>query len=78
MLRTKPAASRALDVICIDVLAAAVGVMQEPFGRLAAPQGVPEGGQGQAGVQGRRAGPADDRRLQASRIAAKNSQPSAF
>ena len=47
-------------VICIDILAAPVGVMQEAFGRLAAPQGVPKRGQGQAGVQGRRTGPAYD------------------
>ena len=34
--------------------------MEDPFGWLASLERVPEGGQGQAGVQRRRAGPADD------------------
>ena len=48
------------DVIIVDVLAAAIGVMQEALGRSATFQGVVEGRQDQTGVKGRPAGPADD------------------
>src|SRR5664280_867186 len=56
----QPGGRQQRDVVGVDILAATVGMMQDPFGRLASLEGVPEGGQGQAGVQRRRAGPADD------------------
>ena len=49
-----------LDVVAVDILAAAIRVMEESCGRLPTLQGIGEGGQDETVMQGGRTGPADD------------------
>lgn len=49
-----------LDVVAVDILAAAIRVMEESCCRLPTLQGIDEGGQDETGMQGGRTCPADD------------------
>jgi len=49
-----------VNVVAVDILAAAIRVMEESCGGLPTLQGIGEGGQDETGMQGGRTGPADD------------------